>query len=107
MLNEYIWKIEQLESASNTVVGQNYVVMAHWAVQGTKDGIFAKIPGKTKFNIDPAQISFVPYSELTEQIILSWIWNLVDKTTIEGHLDIKINNLINPPITSLPLPWVN
>jgi hypothetical protein len=107
MLSEYIWKIEKLESASDTVVGKDYVVVVHWAVQGTHNGIFAKIPGKTKFDINANQSNFIPYTELTEETILNWVWTHVNKQTIESHLDIKINDLLTPKIKMLPLPWAS
>jgi hypothetical protein len=30
----------------------------------------------------------------------------VDKTAIESNVTAQINNQINPPVVSLPLPWL-
>ena len=51
--------------------------------------------------------SFTPYNELTEQQVLDWCYsNGVDQTAIEANVTLQINNQINPPVVSLPLPWV-
>ena len=49
---------------------------------------------------------FTPYSQLTQDEVLGWCWtNGVDKTATEAAVQTQIDNLINPPIQQLPLPW--
>jgi hypothetical protein len=44
---------------------------------------------------------------LTQQQVLDWCYaNGVDKSAIEANVTAQINNQINPPVVSLPLPWV-
>ena len=51
--------------------------------------------------------SFTPYNELTEQQVLDWCYaNGVDQAAIEANVSQQIENQINPPVVSLPLPWV-
>ncbi len=51
--------------------------------------------------------SFTPYPDLTEQQVLGWCYqNGVDQKVIETIVVIQIANQINPPVVSLPLPWV-
>ncbi len=55
----------------------------------------------------PPTENFTPYDQLTEQQVLNWCWeNGVDKTAIEANVSLQIANQINPPVVSLPLPWV-
>jgi len=49
---------------------------------------------------------FTPYEDLTLNQVLGWIWaNGVDKDAIEANLQTQIDNLINPPVVTPPLPW--
>ena len=39
--------------------------------------------------------------------MLDWCYeNGVDKTAIEANVTAQIENQINPPVVTLPLPWV-
>ena len=49
---------------------------------------------------------FVAYPDLTEVEVLGWIWaNGVDKAEVEANVQRELNDKINPPVVSLPLPW--
>jgi len=51
--------------------------------------------------------SFTPYKDLQPEQVLSWCYaNGVDKSAIEANVTAQINDQINPPVVSLPLPWV-
>jgi len=50
---------------------------------------------------------FVPYEELTYDIICGWLDNLLPVAEIDANLDAQIENIINPPQITLPLPFVN
>jgi hypothetical protein len=44
---------------------------------------------------------------LTQEQVLGWCYaNGVDKSAIEANVSLQIANQINPPVVSLPLPWV-
>jgi hypothetical protein len=50
---------------------------------------------------------FTPYSELTQEQVLSWIWasDGVDKDSIERYNQDVINGQITPTLITPPLPW--
>ena len=51
--------------------------------------------------------SFTPYPDLTQDQVLGWCYaNGVDKSAIEANVSLQIQNQINPPVVSLPLPWI-
>ena len=51
--------------------------------------------------------SFTPYPDLTQDQVLGWCYeNGVDQAAIETNVTAQINDQINPPVVSLPLPWV-
>jgi hypothetical protein len=50
--------------------------------------------------------SFIPYEDLTEDDVLGWCWaNGVDKDATEAAVEQQIQNQIDPPIVTPPLPW--
>jgi hypothetical protein len=50
--------------------------------------------------------TFTPYAQLTESQVLGWIWaNGVDQTATEAAVAQQIQNQINPPVVTPPLPW--
>jgi hypothetical protein len=82
MANEltYEWKLTGIvKSTPSNLPVDNVVVGTRWTVTGTDaDGITGTFTGATPFElstVDPD--NFTPYSELTEEQVLSWIKNYV------------------------------
>ena len=51
---------------------------------------------------------YTPYNQLTQNQVLGWIWaNGVDQAATEAAVQQQINNQINPPTISPPLPWAS
>ena len=107
------WLIERL--LTKPVEGSNtdVVITADWRCNGTEttgsgdteQTYSGTCYGSTSFA--PPSGSFTPYNELTEQQVLDWCFaNGVDQAAIEANVTAQINNQINPPVVSLPLPWV-
>jgi len=51
---------------------------------------------------------FIPYESLTQPQVLGWVWDAMgsgSKENYENAVQSQINNLINPPIVTPPLPW--
>lgn len=107
MIN-YTWKIKNLWT--KTVDGQqDYVVIAAYDVEGVDGTFTASLSNTAQFSTSNVS-SFVPYSELTEEIVLGWIKaelgeNGVHSITacIEGQIESQKNPPVSPEIT--PLPW--
>ena len=107
------WTIEQnwvkpVEgSETDVVVTSTYRCKAIETV-GTGDSAktyIATVDGSCSF--EPPSGSFTPYDQLTEAQVLDWCYaNSVDKSAIEANVTAQIENQINPPVVSLPLPWV-
>ena len=100
-----IWLIERL--LTKPVEGSNtdVVITADWRCNGSQDNYSGTCYGSCSFQ--PPTGSFTPYDQLTEQQVLDWCYfNGVDKTAIEANVSLQIQNQINPPVVSLPLPWV-
>lgn len=53
----------------------------------------------------PSSTDFTAYPDLTQEQVFSWLDAGLDVVTIDEELTVKIENLINPPLVVLPLPW--
>ena len=98
------WKIEALDVKPTEGSLTDVVITAHWRCNGEQDGQDTSVYGTCSFSQpgDP----FVPYDQLTEQLVLGWCWdNGVDKDAIEASVQAQLDNLINPPVITPALPW--
>ena len=84
-MTDFNWKIEQLEY---DLTENNSVITAHWRCTATDDaGEFsAGSYGTCGFSADPEATDFVPYADLTEEIVLGWCFAevAVENATNEG-----------------------
>lgn len=105
MTTTYNWVISALDCIPNTPEGADYVVTAHWSCNGTDGTYNASVYSTCSFPVVQGS-SFIPYSSLTEQTVLGWIWaNGVDQAATEAAVQQQIENQINPPVVTPPLPW--
>jgi hypothetical protein len=54
----------------------------------------------------PSSTDFTAYDDLTYEQVCSWLDAGTDVISIDLELDKQIENIINPPIVVLPLPWI-
>ena len=100
------WLIERL--LTKPVEGSNtdVVINADWRCNGSQESFSGTCYGSCSF-APPTGSGFTPYEDLTQEQVLSWCYaNGVDQAAIEASVTAQIQNQINPPVTSLPLPWV-
>lgn len=103
----YTWAVTGLKV---TTVGteSDYVVQTYWTKTGAdENGNTGTFTGATPLNPNPNQPNFIPYSQLTQEIVLSWI-----QPVVTGDYEIHVNEKIAEqiaakidPITEPPLPW--
>ena len=99
------WNVSQLDCLPQSAEGADYVVTAHWQCNGSDGTYSGSVYSTCSFPIVQGE-SFVPYADLTLDTVLGWIWaNGVDKDATEAAVEQQIQNQINPPIVSPPLPW--
>ena len=84
----------------------DYVVNVLWKVTGVDGQNTASIGGNTQFNSADQEGAFIPYANLTPQIVIGWIpQNQIDsaQACVQGQID----SMINPPVSpaNTPLPW--
>ena len=99
------WIIERLLVKPTEGDKTDVVITADWRCNGSQESFSGTCYGSASFQ--PPSGSFTPYKDLTEAQVLNWCYeNGVDKTAIEANVTLQIENQINPPVVTLPLPWV-
>ena len=99
------WNVSQLDCLPQSAEGADYVVTAHWQCNGSDGTYSGSVYSTCSFPVVQGE-SFVPYADLTLDTVLGWIWaNGVDKAATEAAVEQQIQNQINPPIVTPPLPW--
>ena len=104
------WIINQLDCVPQDGSLKDFVVTAHWNrnAKETINGVeyFASVYGSQSFSKDDVS-DFIPYEELTYEIVCSWLDATLDTEVLDLNLDAQIENQVNPPVIVLPLPFVN
>jgi hypothetical protein len=94
----HTWLISQLEYNNDEYGG---VIVAHWRCESTDENFRASRYGMETFTPDPEDPNFVLISDLTEEMVLNWVWGAVDKAAIETLNDTEIENLKNPQVSGI------
>ena len=108
------WTISTME---RHVGGDNDggVIVAHWRVTdsetvGTDDDAMtysASAYGTCSFTPDASADDYVPYAELTQEVVLGWCWSEeggVDQDAVEASLTANIEEQ-KSPTTEDGVPW--
>jgi len=94
------WTIATLERE----LSDGGVVVAHWRVSEVDGEFSASAYGTCSFTYDSTDPSFVPYDNLTEEVVLGWVWGEVDQAATEAALAADIADQKNPT-TADGVPW--
>jgi len=99
------WIIERLLVKPIEGSNPDVVITADWRCNGSQESFSGTCYGSTSFT--PPSGEFTPYEDLTQEQVLGWCYqNGVDQASIEANVTQQINDQINPPVVTLPLPWV-
>jgi hypothetical protein len=103
---QYTWEVTDMKTLNADGV-ENAVVQTYWKKTGTNDkGVEGVFSGATPFpisSINPED--FIPYDQLTEEIVLGWIQAVV-VGSYEEHVNAQIQKQIDAKNIQDPgLPW--
>jgi hypothetical protein len=104
MTTQITWVINQMNCYPEAEGQTDVVFTLHWSCNGT-DGTFNASVYSTCNVTYVAGTPYTPYSQLTQDQVLSWLWESVDKTATEAAVETQLQAQINPPVVVLPLPW--
>ena len=91
------WTISQLDR--NTANG--FVTTAHWQATAVDGEHTASIYSTCSWADGTVN---TPYADLTQETVLGWVWELVDKQATEDALAAQIV-LQKAPVTASGTPW--
>ena len=94
------WTVQNM----TRVIEDGYVINVAWACTASAPGASAFHGGVTAYENNPDQPDFIPYDDLSEDIVLGWVWEAVDKAEIEATLTAKVEKQLHPT-TANGLPW--
>ena len=101
------WSIETLERNAS----DGGVIVAHWkySVESTStdemgETFGAKEYGTVSFTPDPSDPNFVAFENLTQEIVLGWVWNEINKTEVESRVQLKLDEAVSPS-QIMGVPW--
>jgi hypothetical protein len=107
-MTTYTWKIDGMRTIQNPE--PNYVVEVAWCISGVYDVYMAAIGNRTTLNASQSS-TFIPYEQLTEEIVLGWLQNTLGGAAIadlEAKIQADIDRRLTPPAVipkDTPLPW--
>jgi hypothetical protein len=89
------------------VVDDGFVVVVDWSCTASATGVNgAYYGGQTTYKNDPTESGFIPYDQLTQDIVLGWVYTGLgdQKAEIEATLTAKVQKQLNPTTTT-GVPW--
>ena len=106
MTTTYTTTINSMYTVSE--VDPDYVVRVLFTVEGTDGTHTASIDGNIQMAMDDSGSTFIPYDQLTQEIVLGWINEQTNnQANYYANIDGQIASMINPPVVpqNTPLPW--
>jgi hypothetical protein len=108
---DYVWAITVMTSA-NIATETNVIINVQWRLTGTdaegNQGVFNGATPLAVGDIDPA--TFVPYDQLTQELVLSWVQPIVENNKeywlhINKQIEKQIIAIKEQVNLDIPLPW--
>lgn len=104
----YTWKVTSVKTKTEGA-NQEAVVQTYWTKTGTdEDGHTGTFSGATPFtSVNVPNGDFIPFADLTEEIVLGWIQAVVVggyEEHVNGQIQKQIDEKHNP-IVEASLPW--
>jgi hypothetical protein len=97
------WKINNLERQTS----DGLVTVVHWGAYATEASNDPEKPYSAGIYSTQALErgdSFVNYDTLTEETVLGWLWDKIDKEAVEAALEAQIEAQ-KAPVSANGLPW--
>lgn len=98
-----VWAINNMERKTN----DGFVLVAYWTCTATQDGQSYQVYGSQSFPYDPSEPDFVPYDELTEDMVVGWTKAAMGPERVAQQEEAATRQLegILHPTTASGVPW--
>lgn len=97
MIN-YTWKIEAMDVAYREDTLQDVVKTVYWryiGVDSEDEKFTAQLYGSQAVQLND-EVSFIPYSDLTQDIVVGWLEEDMDVIAMQENISAQIELLKNP-----------
>lgn len=101
------WNIIQLECYPTEDGEVDVVFTAHWDLTATDGEYSGRVYGSVGITHD-AEAPFVPYAELTKEVVVGWVKEALGTETVAAHeaaVTQQIEDQKNPKVITPALPW--
>ena len=98
MATTYNWSIVQMDRLTS----DGFVVTVHYNVSAVDGDYSASTYGTCGYTQESE--SFVPYDDLTQEVVVGWVQTSLGKDTVEASLQGQIDAQKNP-VQESGLPW--
>lgn len=96
MANTYNWKINALDAKVSVDDVQNVVYTVHWSLIATSENGEHTVRSIGTHGVEYDADNFVPYENLTEEIVIGWLETGLDVESMKAGLDAQIEKLATP-----------
>jgi hypothetical protein len=105
----FSWTISQLNCAVESEGLPDVINVIHWRYNATQehDGkLYFADTYSTASVAQPNPQNFIPYADVTEAEVISWLEEILPVPDMQASLEANIALQINPVEVTLPLPWL-
>jgi len=109
-ITNWTWYVSSMYTVKEVPDRPDYVVMVTWRLTGTDGEYTSDVGNNAIFDEVSVDAGFVPYDNLTEEMVLGWVQAQLGEEGIalyKAKAQAEIDALSNPPVTPeyTPLPW--
>jgi hypothetical protein len=105
-MTTFKWVVSAMDTAPSEDGLTDVVKVVHWRYQAVNGEYTSEVYGAMGC-ATPSDTDFTAYDDLTYDQVCEWLAAGNNVEAMELNLDTQIENLKNPPIVNLPLPWIN
>lgn len=101
------WSVVQMDAYPEYDGETDVVFNVHWTLTGVDGAYQGYVYGTQSVTLD-SSAPFTPYEDLTEAQVLGWVQDAMGEEQVaayEANVAQQIENQINPPVVTPPLPW--
>jgi len=109
----YIWDIQSIHVVPSLSDDgyTNIVKKIYWSLTATNEQLVSDfLTDVATVDIFSDKTNFIPYSDLTQEQIISWIHEILGEekiNTMKKILEDRIQSTLDHPTVMFPLPWVS
>ena len=101
------WAVVQMDAYPEADGETDVVFNVHWTLTGTDGEYTGSVYGSQAVTLDSGA-PFTPCDELTEAQVIGWVQDSMGEEQVaayEANVAQQIEDQINPPVVTPPLPW--